>query len=100
MMTTHSNDVESRPVNGRPTTLAEIIDDEARAFRAQGTPAASLIAETLERLSQLVAWTGASTPQEHIDRMAVWDDELRQQWFDRGYSEGLEAGRRSASRHI
>jgi hypothetical protein len=30
--------------------------------------------------------------------MEVWDDEVREQWFDRGYHEGLEAGRREAAR--
>ena len=30
--------------------------------------------------------------------MEVWDDEVRDQWFDRGYQEGLEAGRREAAR--
>jgi hypothetical protein len=32
--------------------------------------------------------------------MAAWDDRTRDQWFDRGYGEGFEAGRRSAGRHI
>jgi hypothetical protein len=30
--------------------------------------------------------------------MEVWDEEIRQQWFDRGYHEGWEAGRRAVIR--
>jgi hypothetical protein len=86
--------VAARPVNGQPTTLAEFVDDEARAYRAQGTPGAALVAEHLERLAQLIRWTGATTPAEHEDRMEAWDDELRAKWFDRGYAEGIEAARR------
>lgn len=82
--------------NGQPVTLAEYVDDEARAYRAQGTAEAAFIAASLERLAQLVRWTGASTPAEHDDRMEVWDEEIREKCFDRGYSVGHEAGRRSA----
>jgi hypothetical protein len=85
------------PVIGRPMTLAELVDHEAMAYRIRGTPAGEFLARQMERLAQLVRWTGASTPEEHEARMDVWDDELRQQWFDRGYHEGLEAGRREAA---
>lgn len=84
--------------NGQPMTLAEVVDHEARAYRAWGTPAGDFLARQMERLGQLVRWTGARTPEEHESRMDVWDDEVRDQWFDRGYQEGLEAGRREASR--
>jgi hypothetical protein len=86
------------PINGQPLTLAEVVDHEARAYRAWGTPAGDFLARQMERLAQLVRWTGANTPEEHEARMDVWDDEVREQWFDRGYQEGLEAGRREAAR--
>jgi hypothetical protein len=82
------------PDNGRPATLAEFVDHEARAYRAQGTREAAFLASHLERLAQLVRWTAAATPEEHEARMEVWDDSLREQWFDRGYAEGLEAAKR------
>lgn len=50
----------------------------------------------MERLAQLIRWTGANDPKEHEARMEVWDEDIREKCFDRGYSEGYEAGRRSA----
>ena len=86
------------PSNGQPMTLAEVVDHEARAYRGWGTPAGDFLARQMERLAQLVRWTGANTPEEHEARMEVWDDEVREQWYDRGYHEGLEAARRDAAR--
>lgn len=86
------------PSNGEPMTLAEVVDHEARAYRAWGTPAGDFLARQMERLAQLVRWTGANTPEEHEARMDVWDDEVREQWYDRGYHEGQEAGRRDVAR--
>jgi hypothetical protein len=48
----------------------------------------------MDRLAQLVRWTGAATPEDHEARMEVWDADLRQQWEDRGHAAGLEQGRR------
>jgi hypothetical protein len=81
--------------NGQPATLVEVIDHEARAYRAWGTPIGDFLAGQMERLGQLVRWTGATTPRDHEERMDSWDDELRAQWFDRGYASGIEAARRA-----
>ena len=89
--------VPTVPVNGQPVTLAEYVDDEARSYRSQGTPEAAFIAEHLERLGQLIRWTGAATPAEHNDRMEIWDEEIRAQHYDRGYSDGVAAARRELS---
>jgi hypothetical protein len=86
--------VPTGPVNGVPMTLAEVIDDEARAYRSQGTPIGDFLGRQMERLAQLVRWSGGSTPTEHEDRMLLWDEEIRAREFDRGYSEGVEATRR------
>jgi hypothetical protein len=86
------------PSNGQPMALAEVVDHEAMAYRAWGTPAGEFLARHMERLAQLIRWTGAATPEEHEARMEVWDEEVREQWYDRGYHEGLEAGRRDAAR--
>ena len=79
------------PANGQPVTLPEQIDDEARAYRDRGDAIGEFIANYLDRLSQLVRWTGAQNPEQHEDRMEVWDDEIRAKWFDRGYQAGVEA---------
>jgi hypothetical protein len=89
--------VRAVSANGQPMTLAEYLDDEARSYRSQGTAEAAFVAECLERQAQLVRWTGASAPAEHVDRMEVWDDAIRQREFDRGYTEGYEAGRQSVN---
>jgi hypothetical protein len=70
-----------------------MIDDEARAYRDRGDSFARFIADHLDRLAQLVRWSGAQTPDQHEERMEVWDDEIRAKWFDRGYDAGLEAAR-------
>ena len=82
------------PPNGQPATLAETIDHEALAYRAWKTPTGDFLASKLEDLAQLVRWTGAATPAEHVDRLDVWDAEIAEQHFDRGYSEGFAAAQR------
>src|SRR4051795_9183237 len=59
------------PANGSPRTLAERIDDEARAYREQGDSFGIFISSHIERLAQLVRWTGAQTPDQHDERMEV-----------------------------
>lgn len=86
------------PSTGQPMNLAEVIDHEAMAYRTWGTPAGDFLARQMERLAQLVRWTGATTPEDHEARMEVWDDELREQWYERGYQDGVEAGRQDAAR--
>lgn len=77
-------------------TLLESVEREAKAFRSQGTATGDFLASQLERLSQLIAWTHATTPADFDDRMEVYDRELRERHFDRGYFEGLQAGRRES----
>ncbi|SRR5579883_491554 len=89
---------ETVAAHGQPRTLAEIVDHEAMGYRAWGTPTGEFLARQMERLAQLIRWTGATDPIEHEARMEVWDEEIRQQWFDRGYHEGWEAGRRAVIR--
>ncbi len=81
------------PFNGEPQTLAEMIDDEARAFRDRGDMVGQFIADHLERLAQLVRWTGAQTPEDHLARMEVLDEEMKARQFDRGVEHGLNAAR-------
>ncbi len=82
------------PSNGEPQSLPEMIDDEARAYRDRGDSFAQFIADHLDRLGQLVRWTGANTPEDHDSRMEVWDDQIRVNQYDRGYEDGLDAARR------
>ena len=88
---------DSVPTDGQPLTLAEAADHEAINYRAWGTPVGDFLARQMERLAQLVRWTNAVTPEDHEARMEVWDEEIREQWFDRGYLDGYEAGLRDRS---
>jgi hypothetical protein len=87
---TSLRDTRLGPDRGEPLSLAEFVGREARGYRDRGTPEDHLVAETLERLAQLIAWTGAATPQEHRDRMEVWDETLRSQWWQRGYQAAID----------
>jgi hypothetical protein len=80
-----------------PASFAEAVAREAASYRRQGTPTAAFIAMHLERLGQLVSWTGAATPTEYEERIEIWEADIRQRWFDRGFNEGVEAARRAMS---
>ena len=75
----------SAPPAHAPASLAELVDHEALGYRGWKTAEGDFLAEQLERLAQLIRWTGAATPQEYTDRMEVWDDEIRDRAFERGY---------------
>jgi hypothetical protein len=86
----HHSSPAMLPANGQPLTLAEQVDHEALAFRSRGDSIGQFIADHLDRLAQLIRWTGAQTPDQHEERMEVWDEEIRAKWFDRGYETALE----------
>ena len=81
------------PANGQPLTLAEQIDHEALSYKARGDCLGQFIASHLDRLAQLVRWTGANSPDQHEERMEIWEDEIRAKWFDHGFEAGLQAAR-------
>jgi hypothetical protein len=96
--TSNGRGVASVPANGQPMTLVEIVEHEAMGYGAWGTPEGDFLARQMDRLAQLIRWTGASKPEDYEARMEVWDDEIRDRFYDRGYHDGHEAGRREASR--
>lgn len=84
------------PANGQPTTFLDIVEHEALGYRAWGSSIGNFLSDQLGRIAQLIRWTGAHDPQEHEDRMETYDRELRDRYYDRGFHDGLEAGRRDA----
>ena len=82
------------PANGQPMTLVEIVEHEAMGYRAWETKEGDFLASQMERLSQLIRWTGATKPEDYEDRMEIYDRELRDRHYDQGYHDGLEEGRR------
>jgi len=55
---------------------------------------AALIADDLDRLAQLIAFTGATTPREHRERMAAMEESRDADLEARAYAEGYDRGRR------
>jgi hypothetical protein len=84
----------SLPANGQPMGLAEIVDHEALGYKAWGTAEGDFLARQMGRLAQLIRWTGGKDPADHEDRMELYDRELRDRYFEQGFAEGLEQGRR------
>ena len=75
-------------VTAAPRTLAELVDHEALAYRAWGTPEGDFLARQMERLAQLIRFTQAETPQEFEDRLEVYEFDLRAREYDRGFEDG------------
>ena len=57
-------------------------------FRRSGSPLAGFIADQLERLAQVVAFTGAQSPQDFADRLDVHERDLLASEYDRGFADG------------
>jgi hypothetical protein len=83
----------------RPATLEDAVRREADAYRAIGTPTGDFLARQMDRLAQLIRFTGAADGEEHEARMLVMEESVKESELDRGYAEGKEAGLRSAFRH-
>ncbi len=92
--TTTGRALDAPALNGRPQTLAEIVDHEALGYRAWGTQAGDFLAHQMERLAQLIRWTSASNPVDFEDRMETSERELRDRLYQTGFADGFESGRR------
>jgi hypothetical protein len=84
------------PSNGQPTQFLEVVEHEAMGYRAWGTSTGRFLAEQMSRIAQLIRWTGATTPEDHEDRMEIYDRELRDRFYEQGYQDGREDGRRES----
>ncbi len=80
--------------DGSRFTFAELIEQEALGYRAWGTDVGDFLARQMERLSQLIRWTGAGNPDDYEDRMEIYDRELRDRHYAQGYHDGLEEAKR------
>jgi hypothetical protein len=59
-----------------------------RRHRAAGSPEDRFIAEQLERVAQLLRFTGAETAEEFAERVECNELWARQAEFDRGWAAG------------
>jgi hypothetical protein len=76
------------PVAGGAPSLADQVAAEAARLRRIGSPLAVFIADQLERLAQLVAFTGARTSQDFADRLEAHECALLAAEYDRGFRDG------------
>jgi hypothetical protein len=70
--------------------------DLVAAHRARGTEPDRFIADQLERIAQLLRFTGAETGQEFAERVEANEHWAREAEFDRGW----RSGRASLQREI
>jgi hypothetical protein len=59
-----------------------------RRHRAAGSPEDLFVAEQLERVAQLLRFTGAATAEEFAVRVEANEQWARQAEFDRGWRDG------------
>jgi hypothetical protein len=76
------------PIAGGAPALADQVATEAARLRRIGSPLAVFIADQLDRLAQLVAFTGARTSQDFADRLEAHECALLAAEYDRGFSDG------------
>ena len=76
------------PIAGGAPALADQVAAEAARLRRIGSPLAVFIADQLERLAQVVAFTGARTSQDFADRLEAHECALLAAEYDRGFSDG------------
>lgn len=78
------------PIAGGAPSLAELVAAEADRIRRSASPIAGFLADQVERLAQLVAFTGARTPGDFVDRLEIHESDVLAQEYDRGYSDGRD----------
>jgi hypothetical protein len=76
------------PIAGGAPSLADRVAAEADRFRRSGSPLAGFLADQLDRLAQVVAFTGAQSPQDFADRLDVHERDLLASEYDRGFADG------------
>ena len=73
------------------TSLLNHVKAEAIRLRARRGAHAAFVAEQLERIAQVIVFTGAETPEQYADRVFANEQAVQEQHFERGYQEGRES---------
>lgn len=71
-------------------SLAELVAAEAGRLRRSASPIAGFLADQVERIAQLVAFTGARTPGDFVDRLEIHERDVLAREYDRGYADGRD----------
>ena len=78
------------------SSLLTYIRSEIQRLRALDDPHAAFLRSQLERIEQLLRFTGANSPAEFDARIECNEEWVKAEAFDRGWAEG----RAQASREI
>jgi hypothetical protein len=73
------------------TSLLNHVKAEAIRLRERGGSHAAFVAEQLERVAQIIVFTGAETPEQYDERVFANEQAVQEQHFERGYQEGRES---------
>lgn len=76
------------PVSGGAPSLADLVTAEADRLRRSASPIGGFLADQLDRLAQLVAFTGAQSSQDFADRIEIHERDLLAREYDRGFADG------------
>jgi hypothetical protein len=72
-------------------SLLHHVRDEILRLRAQESRSGNFMADQLERVAQVIVFTGAETPEQYVDRVFANEQAVQEQHFERGYQEGRES---------
>ena len=75
-------------VTAAPRTLAELVDHEALAYRAWGTPEGDFLAPADGAAGAAHPLHAGRDAQEFEDRLEVYEFDLRAREYDRGFEDG------------
>jgi hypothetical protein len=73
------------------TSLLNHVKAEAIRLRGRGGAHAAFVADQLDRIAQVIVFTGAETPEQYVDRVFASEEAVAEQHFERGYQEGRES---------
>jgi hypothetical protein len=73
------------------SSLIAFVESRSAALRKEGAPEALFLAAQLDRVAQLLAFTGANTPEEYDARTELNEHWVAEKHFGEGYSAGRSA---------
>ncbi len=75
-------------IAGGAPSLADLVTAEADRLRRCESPIGGFLAGQLDRVAQLIRFTGARSPEQYQDRIEAHESDLLAREYDRGFSDG------------
>jgi hypothetical protein len=69
-------------------SIINYVKAEAIRHRERGGDYARFLSDQLERIAQLIQFTGAETPDQFLDRLEANEEAVKEEIFERAYQEG------------